>query len=128
MSTYLGWNTVAIPAYPPAPASIDFVVVAITSGLVSPFTGQTQIIDWNASYMEGSVAMPPMNYANGQNWLAFFRALDGMANVFQFSSAFMAAYPNDLGTRYWRLKANSLRYAISPDRYYRFQFEIREAK
>lgn len=124
---YLGWTVVSVPAYPPAPASIDLSVVEIVSGNVSPFTGQMQVYDWNASYMEASVVMPPLRNADGQNWVAFLRSLKGIASVFQFTAAFMAAYPNDVGTRYWRLKSNTAKWSIDDNRHYRIQFDIREA-
>lgn len=127
MPTYLGWNVRTIPSSPPAPASIEFSVVDIVSGNVSPFTGQMQIYDWNANYMEASVTLPPLPYTDGQQWVTFLRSLKGIAGVFQFSAAFMAAYPNDIGTRYWRLKSNLRKWSVTKDRYYGIQFDCREA-
>ena len=124
---YLGWTIVTIPGSPPAPASIELSVVNIVSGNQSPFTGQMQIYDWNASYMKASVAMPPLAPDEAQTWVAFLRSLKGIAGVFQFSAEFMAAYPNDVGTRYWRLMDNTVRWSINPSRYYGVQFECREA-
>jgi len=125
--TYLGWTVVTLPTDPPAPASIDLSVVNIVSGNTSPFTGQMQTYDWNASYMRAAVVMPPLPYATAQTWVAFLRSLKGIACVFQFSAAFRAAYPNDVGDRYWRLIDNAAKWSISPDRYYRLQFDVREA-
>ncbi|HXI88450.1 MAG TPA: hypothetical protein VNH18_05435 [Bryobacteraceae bacterium] len=127
MPTYNGWNVVTIPGTPPAPASIEFSVIDIVSGNVSPFTGQMQIYDWNANYMEASVTMPPLPYAVGQEWVSFLRNLKGIGGVFQFTSAFMSAYPNDIGSRYWRLKGNLRKWSISKGRFYGIQFDIREA-
>lgn len=116
-----------MPTDPPAPASIDLTVVNIVSGSTSPFTGQMQVFDWNASYMKATVVMPPLPYATAQTWVAFLRSLKGISGVFQFSAAFRAAYGNDVGDRYWRMIDNSLKWSIAPDRYYRVQFECREA-
>jgi len=127
MPTYNGWNIITIPAYPPAPQSIEFTqndAVAISQ---SPFSGQQQVQIWGGSWMEASVVMPPMTFVNAQAWVAFLRALQGVGNVFQFSAAFMAAYPADLGSRYWRLKQNTRKWSISQARLYGLQFEIREA-
>jgi hypothetical protein len=127
MSTYNGWNIVTIPTFPPAPQSIEFEQFDIVADTTSPFTGQQQIQDWNANYMSLRVNLPVLIYANAQPWVAFFRSLKGKAGVFQFTAAFMAAYPNDLGSRYWRLKSNSRQWTVSKDRVYLISFECREA-
>lgn len=126
MATYNGWEIIDIPLYPPAPASIDFNQVTFAAANVSPFTGQQQVQDWNATLMEVSVSMPPMTQANAVAWVAFLRALKGVVNVFQFTSAFMAAYP-ELGSRYWRLKSNTAGWTVANTRLYGVTFEIREA-
>lgn len=127
MSTYLGWTVFTMPTDPPAPASIDLAVINIVSGNTSPFTGQQQTYDWNANFMRATVIMPPMQYAAGQTWVAFLRSLKGNLGVFQFSAAFMAGYPNDVGTRYWRIIDSTVKWSISQDHFYRIQFELREA-
>lgn len=134
MPLYNGWNVITIPGTPPAPASIEFSVVDIVSGNVSPFTGQMQVYQWGATYMEAMVYMPPMTDTDAQEWLAFLRALQGIANVFQFTSAFAAKYPESItaGTsppqpRYWRLKSNTRKWSINDSRLYGISFEIREA-
>lgn len=128
MADFNGWPIVTIPGFPPAPQSIEFSgndIVAVTTSL---FTGQQQIQDWNASYMELRVNLPPLQYPYGQEWVSFLRALKGMVGVFQFTAAFTAAYPNDLGTRYWRLKNNAQgKWTVSKDRVYLISFECREA-
>lgn len=128
MSTYNGWTIVTLPAFPPAPQAMEIGIVSIVSGNTSPFTGQQQIYDWQAQYLTARVTMPPMNYANFQNWIAFLKSLDGSANVFQFTSAFQAAYPNDVGAGvYWRLKENTVTYNLDIGKIYRVSFEIRQA-
>jgi hypothetical protein len=134
MPSYLGWNVITIPGTPPAPQSIDFYVVDIVSLNRSPFTGQQQIYSWGATYMEATVNLPPLSDTDAQEWLAFLRNLQGVANVFQFTSAFAAAYPESLsagssppGNRHWRLKSNTRKWTISDDRFYRISFDIMEA-
>src|SRR5216684_2650377 len=58
----------------------------------------------------------------------FLRALNGMANVFQFGSAFATQYASSIGSRYWRLKTNTRKWSSSEMRVFGVQFEIREAK
>lgn len=126
MPTYLGRTIVAIPAYPPAPASIEFTQVDAVAAVVSPFTFQQQVQQWAGSYRKCSVSMPAMTDANAQAWVAFLVALAGGANVFQFGSAFAAAYPLSIGTRYWCLVSNERKWSINSNRAYGMQFEIRE--
>lgn len=128
MPTFMGWTEVTIPSNPPAPQSIEISVVNIVSGNTSPFTGQQQIYDWQANYLEARVNMPPMPFAVFQNWSTFLKALDGIANVFQFTSAFQAAYPGDIGSGvFWRLKSNTVSWAIGQNHIYTLSFEIRQA-
>ena len=126
MGTYLGSPIVTIPGYPPAPQSIEFGQFDIAGETTSPFTGQQQIQDWQANYMTLRVNLPPMVYTYGQEWVAFLRSLKGVVGVFQFTAAFMAAYPNDLGSRYWKLTSNQRNWTVSKDRVYLISFECRE--
>ena len=121
-------SVITIPSFPPAPQSIEFDQTDFVAMTISPFTGQQQIQDWQANIMGLRVIMPPMTYTTAQPWIAFLRSLVGMANTFQFSSAFTAAYANDLGGRFWRLKSNDRKWVVSKDRVYLITFECREAK
>ena len=134
MSTYNGWPVIAIPAYPPAPQSIEFFQVDSVSLSRSPFTGQQQVQIWGGTWMEATVTMPPMSDANAQAWITFLRALQGSGNVFQFSGAFAAAFPASISTgsspsggRYWRLANNKRSWSISLGSIYGFKFDIIEA-
>ena len=126
MPTYLGWNVITIPAYPPAPASFEVNEMNIIGLSTSPFTGQQQVYDWNAEWTEASVTMPAMPFDVAQPWVTFLKDLKGAKCVFQFSTSFGAAYP-EIGTRYWRLKSNARRWSVTRDRVYSIQFDIREA-
>ncbi len=126
-SYYLGRLIIAWPSYPPAPASIEFSQVDATAASVSPFTFKQQVQKWGGSYRKATVTMPAMTDATAQAWIAFLVALDGMANVFQFSTAFAAKYPASIGSRYWCLNSNERKWSINSNRAYGMQFEIREA-
>ena len=78
-----GLDLIAVPASPSAPASMEFTLQDTVATSLSPFTGQQQIQDWQASFLEASVSMPPLTQAQAQNWIAFLMALRGQANVFQ---------------------------------------------
>lgn len=126
MATYLGRLIVAIPSYPPAPASVEFTQVDAVAANVSPFTFQQQVQKWSGSYRKASVSMPAMTDATAQAWIAFLVSLNGMANVFQFGTGFQTAYPASIGTRYWCLVSNERKWSLNSNRCYGMQFEIRE--
>jgi hypothetical protein len=130
LATYLGRTVIPIPAYPPAPESMEFTQVDPVAMVRSPFTGQQQIFDWGASWMEASVTMPPLQTADAINWVTFLRNLKGQANCFQFAAAFVAAYPWLLDPQvtgtglYWCLKAPARKWSLTHQRVFGMQFEI----
>ena len=126
MSTYLGWTVVVMPGTPAAPKDVQVTLSASTAISISPFTGQQQVQYWGPMPREASVSLPPLPYTTAQAWVAFFTALQGVRNVFQFSAAFQSAYP-ELSGSYWRLAENKVSYSINDNRFYGFQFAIREA-
>jgi hypothetical protein len=128
MPTYLGWNIITIPAIPAAPSSIEFTVSDAVALSISPFTGQQQVQNWGSLPMEASVSLPPLPIAVAENWITFLRALNGMANVFQFGASFAGVYASSVGTRYWRLKSNQRKWSVGNARLFGIQFELREAK
>ena len=123
-------SIILIPAYPPAPEAIEFTLVSASGMVRSPFSGSQQVLDWGSEWLEANVQLPPMLLADANNWLAFLQALHGPVNTFQFSSAFVAAYPlflkggSPLASLYWRLKSNSAKYSLNHQRVFGFQFEI----
>jgi hypothetical protein len=131
MTDYLGWPIIAMPGTPSAPQSIEITNVTAAAMNASPFSGQQQVQAWGATvtqWIEVKVSFPAMQYDVGQEWVGFINALQGVLNVFQFTSAFMAGYPNDIpsGT-YFRLKASSVKYSIMENQLYGFSFEARQA-
>jgi hypothetical protein len=79
--TFNGWPVVALPASP-VPSSIEFTANDIVASNISPFTGQQQVLDWQAGWLEASVMMPPMPEAQAKAWTAFFLQVRGQACVF----------------------------------------------
>jgi hypothetical protein len=122
-----------MPAAPIAPQNIEFAKNGIAGGTTNPFNAQQQVQDWSASWYEASVSIPAMNLTNGQLWAAFITALDGIANVFQFSTALCTLMPVELtsdGTtpRFWCLKPpGRVQWHVKPGMIYSLTFEIREA-
>jgi hypothetical protein len=91
MPTFNGWNIIALPTEPSAPATIDFTMTDIVAVSVSPFTGQQQVQDWQQGWMEASVSMPTLTHALAQTWIAFLMGLRGQANVFQLGDPLAVA-------------------------------------
>ena len=83
MATFNGWTIVILPSDPPAPASIDFTLQDLVASVDNPFTGQQQFQDWQTSYIEASVSMPPLTATQAPAWIAFLMSLRGRLNVFQ---------------------------------------------
>lgn len=130
-TTYNGWPVVIMPSTP-WPAGAEFAQNALVAANTNPFTGQQQTQDWQASYMEGSMSLPPMLQSQATAWVTFLKSCNGIASVFQFPAAFAANYPESLtsdGTnqRWWRLKANQNKWSIRKASIYGISFEIREA-
>ena len=134
--SYGGGGTDQSSLYPasPWPASLEVMTNHIAAANVNPFTGQQQIQDWQANYMEISVSLPAMSQAQAQNWIAFLKALNGPVNVFAFPSGtnsigakYSESLMNGASARYWRLKSNQVKWTIRRGSVYGLTFECREA-
>ena len=128
MSTYNGRTIVTMPSSP-APKSVEFTDISLVGEAVSPFTAQQQIQDWQASYMEASVTLPPMSETDAADWVTFFRACKGKACVFTLANATFAGLvpAGAVPGTYWGLKNNVSKWSITDGIRYGFQFECREA-
>jgi hypothetical protein len=86
IGTFNGASIIALPSDTlptvPAPSSIEWSPQEVVSVNTSPFTGQTQTYDWQASWWEGQVSFPPMNRWASDAWSAFILSLRGQTNVF----------------------------------------------
>ena len=91
MATFNGWTIVTPPLVPAAPASIEFTLQDIVASTLNPFTGQEQFQDWQASYLEASVSMPPLTGKQAPAWIAFLMSLRGTLNVFQLGDPLLTA-------------------------------------
>ena len=94
--TFNGWTIIPMPAAPPAPATMEFTALDTVAVSISPFTGQQQVQDWQASFMEASVSMPALTPAQAPAWIAFLMACRGQANVFQLGDP-LAVKPQGSG-------------------------------
>jgi hypothetical protein len=127
MSTYNGWTIVTMPTAPSVKI-IDFTANQIVSANVSPFTGEQQIQDWQASWMEASLQLPPLTQPQSVAWLNFLIACRGIACVFQLPTFLTTLYPSGLVPGgYWRLKNNANKWSVTEPLIYGLQFDIREA-
>ena len=86
-----GLDLIAMPTTPSAPATVEYTALDTVAASVSPFTGQEQIQDWQASYIEASVSMPALTHPQAQEWIAFLMALRGRAKVFQLGDPLAVA-------------------------------------
>jgi hypothetical protein len=127
MPTYNGWTIVTMPSTPSA-KNVEFSDQSVVTASQSPFTGQQQIYDWQASWLEASITMPTMLLAVAQPWIDFLRSCKGQACVFQLPT-FLATYvpTGAVPALYWRLKNNSAKWSVSPGNIVGMQFDIREA-
>ena len=82
LGTFAGSTIVGMPSTP-APKSIEWTAQDVVGVSTSPFTGQQQVMDWQASWLEASVQMPPMAQGAAQAWISWLLQARGQAGVFQ---------------------------------------------
>ena len=125
-------SLIAIPSAPAAPETLEIVLVDSTSLVRSPFTGKTQVFNWGGSWLEGSFSLPQLINSEAQLWFYFLQQLKGQENTFQFTSAFVAAYPwllqggSPITTISWRLKSNTRKMSLTHQRTFGLQVDIIE--
>jgi hypothetical protein len=112
----------------PSVRSIEFTQNQIVGVTMSPFTGQQQVLDWQAAWAEASVELPPMESSTAQSWLAFLIACKGPVCVFQLPSVLAGLLPSGMAPNgYWRLKDNASKFSVTLPLIYGLHFNIREA-
>ena len=127
MSTYNGWTIVTMPSAPSV-RSIEFTQNQITGVVVSPFTGQQQLLDWQAGYAEASLELPPLSQSQANTWLAFLISCRGPMCVFQLPSLLAGLVPSGMAPNgYWRLKNTANKWSVTLPLLYGLHFDIREA-
>jgi len=129
---YGGGGSVVTMPTTPWPKSMEFRRNRMAAANTNPFSGQQQIQDWGAEYMDGSISYASLTQAQATAIIAFLKSCNGIVNVFQFPSALAAKYPESLtsdGTaqRYWRLKSNTTDWSVRIGSVYTINYEIREA-
>ena len=67
----------------PGPVSVQWIMHSVVAPSQSPYTLQTQTIEWSGQQWVAKIDMPPMKRQTAAPWMAFFASLHGMANVFQ---------------------------------------------
>jgi hypothetical protein len=82
-STFNGWSVLALPNTP-CFAQADFTMQDSVAADPSPWTRQTQILDWQVDWWEATASLPQMTRAQAQQWIAFLAELRGMSGAFLF--------------------------------------------
>jgi len=59
-------------------------MVNVVSSVTNPFTGKQQTQNWQASWFEAVVTMPPMPRSTAEAWVAFMAQSQGQNAVFYF--------------------------------------------
>lgn len=93
VGTFNNQNIIALPSSP-SPQTVEWTATSITTANTNPFTGSQQVIDWQTSYLEATIQMPPMPDALARQWVAFLLETR-QSNVFLFGDP-LASLP--LGT------------------------------
>lgn len=129
MSTYNGWTIIAFPD-DPAPSNIQFVSNDIVGVSPSPFTGQQQVYNWRAGYMELDFTYPPMEPSDAAAFIAFLYGAKGQLKVFALPTYIVDLLPaGSVPGGYFRLSSNKSTWSLNEGgaRIYGFHFSIREA-
>lgn len=85
MSSFNGWPLYTLPTFPGVPRSVEWNIRNLVGESTSPFSGQQQIYDWSASWLEGAVTYQKMKDAQFRAFSAFLKSLHGIAGVFSFA-------------------------------------------
>ena len=129
MASFNSWPVISMPATP-APKTIEASFESVVGVSTNPFSGQQQVYDWGANWMELKISMPPMEgVINGPAWVNFLISCNGMSAVFQIANTtWIGLIPASANVNgYWRLKTNSAQWSINDGVIYGMVFEIREA-
>jgi hypothetical protein len=132
-------GVISIPSYPPAPDSLEISIVNPTAMTRSPFSGAQQIFNWavvaggQSFWLEATITLPILIDSDAENWFAFLTLLKGPTNTFQFTSAFVSAYPwllqggSPITSLFWRLKSGTMKMSLSHQRVFGLNFDCLQA-
>jgi hypothetical protein len=111
----------------PAPKSIEPAYNSAVGSVSNPFNKKQQIQDWQSSFTEIIVTIPPMTPDTALFWKAFLVACNGIANVFALPPAVSALLPPSIGpSGYWRMKSNMSGWSVNDGLIHGLEFELRE--
>ena len=79
-----------MPAVPAAPQTVEWMMNTVAAKSISPFTGQQQIQDWQADWLEATLSYPPMDHKTAQAWFAFLMKCRGPVATFLFGDPLAA--------------------------------------
>jgi hypothetical protein len=94
MSTFNGWPIISLPAYPPAPASIEWEPFDTVAAARSPFSQQQQLQNWQAAILRASLSYQPMTPSQAIPWIVFLMNTQGISSVFQFGDPLLTGPQN----------------------------------
>lgn len=78
----------------PQPNALKMRAKNIVGAVSSPFTQQTQIVEFPGEWWELQVAFPPMKRANAEAWVTFLISLRGLSGTFLYGDP---SYPGPAG-------------------------------
>ncbi len=84
MSIFATFNGITVISTPtdPKPQKFKWDAVDVVGSTTNNFTGQQQVFDWSASWLEGEVTLPPMFLHQAAAWIAFLQQCAGTLNAF----------------------------------------------
>jgi hypothetical protein len=68
----------------PKPNGVTFTSQSTVGVASSPFTAQTQVMEWSAEWLQLQVSLPPMNRTTAEAWVAFLISLRGQSGTFLY--------------------------------------------
>ncbi len=90
VGTYNGWNIIALPSdqWPNVapPSMLEFAPVDSVAVSTSPYTGQTQVYDWQNARWMGTINFAPMSAVSAAYWQAWLLEARAGLNVFQLGN------------------------------------------
>ena len=101
LGTFNGASIISVPwdTLPriQGPSSIEWNPQEVVATAASPFTGQTQVYDWQTSWWEAQVSFPSMNRYSADALSSFLLECRGQSNVFSLGDP-KAAIPKGVAS------------------------------
>lgn len=71
----------------PGPRQVEWSAQDLVGSVTATFTGKQQFQNWQSSWLEAVVTMPPMQRVNAAAWIAFLLQAQGQSAVFYFGDS-----------------------------------------